>query len=103
MDITEFAIPAGKVYLSPILDCFDGMVPCWTIGTSPDASLMNGMLDQVISCLKEDEHSFIHSDKGCHYCWPGWISRMKQADIERSMSKKGVPMIILPAKGYLAV
>ena len=25
-DITEFAIPAGKVYLSPIVDCFDGML-----------------------------------------------------------------------------
>ena len=26
MDITEFQIPAGNVYLSPIIDCFDGMV-----------------------------------------------------------------------------
>lgn len=26
-DITEFAIPAGKAYLSPIVDCFDGMPP----------------------------------------------------------------------------
>jgi len=25
-DLTEFHIPAGKVYLSPIIDCFDGMV-----------------------------------------------------------------------------
>ena len=25
-DITEFQIPAGKVYLSPMIDCFDGMV-----------------------------------------------------------------------------
>ncbi len=25
-DITEFHIPAGKIYLSPIIDCFDGMV-----------------------------------------------------------------------------
>lgn len=25
-DITEFAIPAGKVYFSPIIDCFDGTV-----------------------------------------------------------------------------
>lgn len=24
-DITEFAIPAGKIYLSPVIDCFDGM------------------------------------------------------------------------------
>lgn len=25
-DITEFQIPDGKVYLSPMIDCFDGMV-----------------------------------------------------------------------------
>ena len=25
-DLTEFHIPAGKVYLSPMIDCFDGMV-----------------------------------------------------------------------------
>ena len=24
-DISEFSIPAGKVYLSPIIDCLDGM------------------------------------------------------------------------------
>lgn len=23
-DLTEFALPAGKVYLSPVIDCFDG-------------------------------------------------------------------------------
>ncbi len=36
-DITEFAIPAGKVYLSPIVDCFDGLMVSWSIGTSPGA------------------------------------------------------------------
>lgn len=36
-DITEFHIPAGKVYLSPIIDCFDGLPVSWTIGTSPSA------------------------------------------------------------------
>ena len=36
-DLTEFHIPAGKIYLSPIIDCFDGLVVSWTIGTSPDA------------------------------------------------------------------
>ncbi len=25
-DITEFQLPAGKVYLSPVIDCFDGLV-----------------------------------------------------------------------------
>jgi transposase-like protein len=36
-DITEFRIPAGKVYLSPVIDCFDGLVVSWAIGTRPDA------------------------------------------------------------------
>lgn len=88
-DITEFAIPAGKVYLSPIIDCFDGLPVSWTIGTSPNANLANSMLDQAISLLKPDEHPLIHSDRGSHYRWPGWISRMDRAGLIRSMSKKG--------------
>ena len=47
-DITEFAIPAGKVYLSPrIVDCFDGLFVTWNISTSSDALLVNSMLDDV--------------------------------------------------------
>ena len=26
-DLTEFSIPAGKICLSPIVDCFDGFIP----------------------------------------------------------------------------
>ena len=88
-DITEFHIPAGKVYLSPIIDCFDGLPVSWTIGTSPDAELVNTMLDSAISTLKSDEKPIVHSDRGCHYRWPGWIERMEKADLTRSMSKKG--------------
>src|SRR4051812_43615285 len=47
-DITEIQIPAGKVYLSPLIDCFDGLVVSWTIGTRPDAELVNTMLDEGI-------------------------------------------------------
>lgn len=88
-DITEFAIPAGKVYISPIVDCFDGMLPYWTIGTAPNAALVNDMLDGAISQLKETERPIVHSDRGCHYRWPGWIKRMEKAGLERSMSQKG--------------
>ena len=88
-DITEFSIPAGKVYLSPIIDCFDGLPVAWTIGTSPNADLVNQMLDAAIGALKPGEHPIVHSDRGCHYRWPGWISRMKDAGLIRSMSKKG--------------
>lgn len=87
-DITEFSIPAGKVYLSPIIDCFDGLVVAWSIGTSPSADLANSMLDKAIALLGE-EHPVIYSDRGGHYRWAGWIDRMKAANLTRSMSKKG--------------
>ena len=88
-DISEFQIPAGKVYLSPMIDCFDGMVVSWTIGTSPDAELVNTMLDLAIDGLSDGQYPIVHSDRGSHYRWPGWIWRMDQADLTRSMSKKG--------------
>ncbi len=90
-DITEFATPAGKVYLSPIVGCFDGMLPYWTASTAPDAGLVNGMLDGATSQLGGAEHPVVHSGRGCHYRWPGWISRMGKAGLGRSMSKKGCP------------
>ena len=88
-DITEFALPAGKVYLSPIVDCFDGLLVTWSIGTSPDASLVNTMLDNAIQLLAPDEKPIVHSDRGAHYRWPGWISLIESNGLRRSMSKKG--------------
>ena len=88
-DITEFHIPAGKVYLSPIVDCFDGLLASWSIGTSPDAELVNSMLDSAILTLNLWEQPIVHSDRGAHYRWPGWLDRMKDAGLTRSMSQKG--------------
>ena len=44
-DITEFRLPGGeKVYLSPVIDCFDGMPVAWSIGLHPDKRLANSSL-----------------------------------------------------------
>jgi transposase InsO family protein/transposase-like protein len=88
-DITEFHIPAGKIYLSPVIDCFDGLAVSWTVGTSPDANLVNEMLDSAAGTLGDGEHPVVHSDRGGHYRWPGWIERMERYGLTRSMSKKG--------------
>lgn len=88
-DLTEFHIPAGKVYLSPIIDCFDGLPVSWSIGTSPNAELVNTMLDEATASLKENERPIVHSDRGAHYRWPSWIERIEKANLTRSMSKKG--------------
>lgn len=89
-DITEFQIPAGKVYLSPMIDCFDGLVVSWSIGTHPDAQLVNTMLDSAIEAVANgNKRPVVHSDRGAHYRWPGWLSRIADAKLVRSMSRKG--------------
>ena len=89
-DITEFQLPAGKVYLSPIIDCFDGLVVSWSVSTRPDAELVNTMLDAAIETITGSaDRPVVHSDRGAHYRWPGWLSRMQNARLARSMSRKG--------------
>lgn len=89
-DISEFQIAAGKVCLSPMIDCFDGQVVSWSIGTRPDAELVNPMLDSAIDTLPDSsKRPIVHSDRGAHYRWPGWLSRIADAQLIRSMSRKG--------------
>ena len=50
-DITEFRIPAGKAYLSAVVDCFDGRPAGWRIGPSPTAALANGSLADAVAAV----------------------------------------------------
>ena len=41
------------------------------------------------SKLQSNDKPIVHSDRGVHYRWPGWIERMHNTGLTRSMSKKG--------------
>jgi transposase InsO family protein len=73
-----------------MIDCFDGLVISWTISTRPDAVLVNTMLDAAIETVaKSHDRPVVHFDRGAHYRWPGWLSRMHNAKLIRSMPGKG--------------
>ena len=57
--------------------------------TVPDSLLVNKMLEVAISTISPSEHPIVHTDRGSHYRWPGWIDQMNTAGLTRSMSKKG--------------
>jgi putative transposase len=60
-----------------------------TIGTSPDAELINTMLDAAIETVADTaDRPIVHSDRGGHYRWPGWLARIDDANLTRSMSRK---------------
>ncbi|EJE50738.1 transposase [Acidovorax sp. CF316] len=65
-----------------------GMVVSWTIGTT-DAELVNTMVDAAIETVTAtSDRPVVHSDRGGHYRWPRWLSRMSDANLTRSMSRK---------------
>lgn len=99
-DISEFGLPAGKVYLSPIIDCMDGLAVSRSIGLRPTAELANTSLKAAAQGLKDKEHPIIHSDRGSHYLWPGWLSIMEEYGPIRSMSAKGCPPDNAASEGF---
>lgn len=90
-DITEFRLPddARKVYLSPIVDLYDTKPVAWSISLRPDAGLANSSLEAACATLAPGERPWCHSDRGCHYRWPGWKAICDEHDVARSMSRKG--------------
>ena len=90
-DITEFRLPGDgpKVYLSPVIDLFDGKPVGWSISTRPDAELANSSLAAACSTLAPGEAPLVHTDRGGHYRWDGWKGICEAYGLTRSMSRKG--------------
>ena len=63
-DVTGFRIPAGKVCLSPIVGCLDGMPLSWSASASPDAEMANSSLTDACGWLNEGDRPTVRSDRG---------------------------------------
>lgn len=53
--IAGLSIPAGKVYLSPIIDCLDGKVAAGAMSTSPNAGPVNAVPGDAAATLTDGE------------------------------------------------
>lgn len=88
-DITEFKLFGQKLYLSPILDLFNGEIITYTLGTRPTYNLVGEMLEKGLERLKDTDELLIHSDQGWHYQMKQYRDRLQKAGITQSMSRKG--------------
>ena len=83
-----------------MIDCFDGKIVAYTAGFSPNAELANRMLEKAASTLPGNARPLVHSDRGCHYRWPGWLGLMERFGLTRSMSAKGCSPDNAAAEGF---
>ncbi|GAE37398.1 mobile element protein [Halalkalibacter akibai JCM 9157] len=88
-DITEFKLFGEKLYLSPVLDLFNGEIITYTIGSRPTYSLVSEMLENALELLPEEHQLLMHSDQGWHYQMEKYRKRLQLRGIVQSMSRKG--------------
>ena len=88
-DITEFKLFGEKLYVSPILDLYNGEIITYTIGSRPAYSLVSDMLEKSFARLTDEDKLILHSDQGWHYQMNQYRHALKQKNITQSMSRKG--------------
>ncbi|MFB6469612.1 IS3 family transposase [Cytobacillus sp. Hz8] len=88
-DITEFKLFGEKLYLSPVLDLFNGEIITYTIGSRPTYSLVSEMLEKALERLPEEHELLMHSDQGWHYQMKEYRHALQERGIKQSMSRKG--------------
>ena len=88
-DITEFKLFGEKLYLSPVLDLYNGEIITYTIASKPTYSLVSEMLEKAFERLAGEDKLLMHSDQGWHYQMKPYQHALKERGITQSMSRKG--------------
>ena len=99
-DIAEMRAADGKVYLSPVIDLFDGMIVAWGDSRSPNALLADTMPGRATSTLPEGARPIARTDRGAHCRWDGLIDLMDRHGLVRSMSRKACSPDNAAAEGF---
>ena len=88
-DITEFSLFGRKLYLSPILDMYNGEIISYNISESPLLMQVMDMLDKAFEKIPDGTDLIFHSDQGWQYQHKMYQRRLKDKGIQQSMSRKG--------------
>lgn len=88
-DVTQIKIGPVKLYLSPILDMFNGEIISYNISRKPDMEQIYDMLDKAFTRFDRLDGLILHSDQGWQYQHYGYRKRLEEHHIVQSMSRKG--------------
>lgn len=88
-DITEFSLFGEKIYLSPILDMFNGEIISYNISSRPVLGQVMDMLDKAFAKIPDNTNLIFHSDQGWQYQHKQYQKRLIDKGIQQSMSRKG--------------
>lgn len=88
-DVTEFKINNEKLYLSPIVDLFNGEIISYNLSKHPTFQQVVDMLNKAFKKVPECDNLILHSDQGWQYQMKQYQSMLEEKGIKQSMSRKG--------------
>ena len=88
-DVSEFKHKDGKLYLSPIMDMYDGSIIAYDISMHPDFNQTKRMIDKALEQYDNLEGLIFHSDQGWQYQMKQYSMWLKARGIRQSFSRKG--------------
>ena len=89
IDVTKFKIKGIKVYLTTILDLFNGEIISYSISTSSTYKLIEAMRQQAIKQKEIKDSLILHSDHGRQYQMSQYQKTLEENNIIQSMPRKG--------------
>lgn len=88
-DVTEFNVAGEKLYLSPILDLYNGEIIAFETNKRPVFDMVSSMLKTALAKLHPHEKPMLHSDQGWQYRMPAFQRQLRERELVQSMSRKG--------------
>jgi putative transposase len=88
-DVTEFHLEGQKLYLSPIVDLFNGEVVAYETSQRPTFRMVSMMLKAAFARLSDGDKPLLHSDQGSLYRMSVFQRVLAKQGLRLSMSRRG--------------
>ena len=85
-DITQIQCMNGKLYVSPILDCFDGEILALRMADNMRKELCTATLDSMVLRFPQTKGAILHSDRGSQYTSDAFRDLLEQYEMKQSLS-----------------
>lgn len=88
-DVSQFSLPWGKCYISPILDMNTNEIISYNLSLSPNMEQIKDMLQKAFDRFPSVKGLIMHSDQGWQYQHVAYRNELREHGVVQSMSRKG--------------
>jgi putative transposase len=87
-DVTELNVLGQKLYLSPVMDLYNGEIVAYQMSERPVFELVRTMLKKALAKLGSNENPMLHSDQGWQYQMSAYRRMLEKRGLTQSMSRR---------------